>query len=57
MKVGIFGAGIAGLAVAWLLGENADVWVHEASGTIGGLARSFMTRSRSRHATGPMPGA
>ena len=41
MRVGIFGAGIAGLAVAWLLGENADVWVHEASGTIGGLARSF----------------
>jgi protoporphyrinogen oxidase len=41
MKVGILGAGIAGLAVAWLLGDGAEVWVHEASGAIGGLARSF----------------
>jgi len=41
MRVGIFGAGIAGLAVAWLLGDSADVCVHEASGEIGGLARSF----------------
>jgi UDP-galactopyranose mutase len=41
MRIGIFGAGIAGLAVAWLLGDSADVCVHEASGEIGGLARSF----------------
>jgi protoporphyrinogen oxidase len=41
MRVGVFGAGIAGLAVAWFLGDRAEVWVHEASGAIGGLARSF----------------
>jgi protoporphyrinogen oxidase len=41
MRVGILGAGIAGLAVAWFLGDGVDVWVHEASGVVGGLARSF----------------
>ena len=41
MRVGVFGAGIAGLAVAWFLGRDADVSVHEASDVVGGLARSF----------------
>jgi protoporphyrinogen oxidase len=41
MRVGILGAGIAGLAVAWFLAEHVDLTVHEASDLIGGLARSF----------------
>jgi protoporphyrinogen oxidase len=41
MKVGILGAGIAGLAVAWFLGDSADVALYEASNVAGGLARSF----------------
>jgi protoporphyrinogen oxidase len=41
MKVGVLGAGIAGLAVAWFLGDSADVHLHEASDVVGGLARSF----------------
>lgn len=41
MRVGILGAGVAGLAVAWFLGDSADVWLHEASDIVGGLARSF----------------
>ena len=41
MRVGILGAGIAGLAVAWFLRDGVDVSVHEASDVIGGLARSF----------------
>jgi protoporphyrinogen oxidase len=41
MRVGVLGAGIAGLAVAWFLRDGADVCVHEASGQVGGLARSF----------------
>jgi protoporphyrinogen oxidase len=41
MKVGILGGGIAGLAVAWFLGDSATYQVHEASDVVGGLARSF----------------
>jgi protoporphyrinogen oxidase len=41
MKIGILGGGIAGLAVAWFLGDCAEVWLHEASNVVGGLARSF----------------
>lgn len=41
MKIGILGGGVAGLAVAWFLGDAADVWLHEASSAVGGLARSF----------------
>jgi protoporphyrinogen oxidase len=41
MKVGIFGGGIAGLAVAWFLGDSASVHLYEASEVVGGLARSF----------------
>lgn len=41
MKIGILGGGIAGLAVAWFLGDTAEVWLHEASNAVGGLARSF----------------
>jgi protoporphyrinogen oxidase len=41
MNVGILGGGIAGLAVAWFLGDSASVYLHEASEVVGGLARSF----------------
>jgi protoporphyrinogen oxidase len=41
MRVGILGGGIAGLAVAWFLRADAELWVHEASSVVGGLARSF----------------
>ena len=41
MRVGIVGAGIAGLAAAWFLRDGGDVSIHEASDVVGGLARSF----------------
>jgi protoporphyrinogen oxidase len=41
MKIGILGGGIAGLAVAWSLGDRSDMWLHEAGEVVGGLARSF----------------
>jgi protoporphyrinogen oxidase len=41
MTIGILGAGIAGLAVAYFLGEWATYELHEASHVVGGLARSF----------------
>jgi protoporphyrinogen oxidase len=42
MKIGIFGAGIAGLGAAHFLREHfGDIQIHEASKVIGGLARSF----------------
>ncbi|MDT7602614.1 MAG: hypothetical protein QOF61_611 [Acidobacteriota bacterium] len=42
MKIGILGAGIAGLASAYFLRDSfPDLQVHEASLQVGGLARSF----------------
>lgn len=42
MKIGILGAGVAGLSSAYFLRkEFPDLEVHEASGQVGGLARSF----------------
>jgi protoporphyrinogen oxidase len=42
MKIGILGAGIAGLASAYFLRDSfPDIQVHEASHEVGGLARSF----------------
>ncbi|HEX8181586.1 MAG TPA: FAD-dependent oxidoreductase [Pyrinomonadaceae bacterium] len=42
MRIGILGAGVAGLSSAYFLrGEFPDLQVHEASGHVGGLARSF----------------
>jgi protoporphyrinogen oxidase len=42
LKIGILGAGIAGLSTAWFLRRHFDdVHVHEASQEVGGLARSF----------------
>lgn len=42
MKVGILGAGISGLACAWLLKQQQiEVTIFEALGYVGGLARSF----------------
>src|SRR5215469_7802117 len=42
MKIGILGAGAAGLSAAYFLRESLhEVSLHEASGEVGGLARSF----------------
>lgn len=42
MKVGVIGAGPAGLACAYNLSKaGIEVDVFEASGSVGGLARSF----------------
>jgi protoporphyrinogen oxidase len=42
MKIGILGAGVAGLSSAYFLrDEFPDLQVHEASRHVGGLARSF----------------
>src|SRR4051812_9518339 len=42
MKVAILGAGVAGLSTPYFLrGHGFDVTVWEASGSVGGLARSF----------------
>ncbi|MBA3322104.1 MAG: FAD-dependent oxidoreductase [Pyrinomonadaceae bacterium] len=42
MRIGILGAGVAGLSCAYFLRrEFPDLQVHEASGHVGGLARSF----------------
>jgi protoporphyrinogen oxidase len=42
LKIGILGAGVAGLSTAWFLRRHFDdVQVHEASHQVGGLARSF----------------
>jgi protoporphyrinogen oxidase len=42
MKIGILGAGVAGLASAYFLKDNfPDLQIHEASAEVGGLARSF----------------
>lgn len=41
MHIGIVGGGIAGLAVAYFLGDWADYELFEASNVTGGLARSF----------------
>lgn len=42
MKIGILGAGIAGLSCAYFLKDSPhDLQVHEASRQVGGLARSF----------------
>jgi protoporphyrinogen oxidase len=41
MTIGILGAGVAGLAVAYFLGEWAHYEIHEAGNAVGGLARSF----------------
>jgi protoporphyrinogen oxidase len=42
LKIGILGAGIAGLSTAWFLRHTShDVCIDEATHTVGGLARSF----------------
>jgi protoporphyrinogen oxidase len=42
MKIGILGAGIAGLSTAYFLRNTfEDIQIHEASEEVGGLARSF----------------
>jgi protoporphyrinogen oxidase len=42
MRIGILGAGIAGLSAGYFLRRNFDnIQIHEASDTVGGLARSF----------------
>jgi len=42
MKIGILGAGIAGLSTAYFLRNSfEDMQIHEASDVVGGLARSF----------------
>lgn len=42
MRIGILGAGAAGLATGFFLGGSGhDVQIHEATGDVGGLARSF----------------
>lgn len=42
MKVGVLGAGIAGLAAGWVLAQNnVDVTVFERQAFVGGMARSF----------------
>ncbi|MFN2482643.1 MAG: NAD(P)/FAD-dependent oxidoreductase [Pyrinomonadaceae bacterium] len=42
MKIGILGAGVAGLSSAYFLHRDfPDLEVHEASAQVGGLARSF----------------
>jgi protoporphyrinogen oxidase len=42
LKIGIIGAGIAGLSTAYFLrSEFNDISIHEAAGVTGGLARSF----------------
>jgi protoporphyrinogen oxidase len=42
MKIGILGAGVAGLSSAYFLRRDfPDLEVHEASDSVGGLARSF----------------
>ena len=42
MKIGILGAGIAGLSAAYYLKDHFDdLTVYEAAGRVGGLARSF----------------
>ncbi|MEV4252167.1 FAD-dependent oxidoreductase [Spirillospora sp. NPDC049652] len=48
MRVGIAGAGIAGLAVAWLLGEEAETVILESRDEIGGNARSVPVRLNGR---------
>ncbi|WP_018656861.1 FAD-dependent oxidoreductase [Actinomadura flavalba] len=44
MRVGIAGGGIAGLTVAWLLGEEHECVLLEARSRVGGSARSFPVR-------------
>jgi predicted NAD/FAD-binding protein len=41
MRVGIVGGGMAGLVVAWLIGEHHEVTVFERERRAGGHARSF----------------
>jgi protoporphyrinogen oxidase len=42
LKIGIIGAGVAGLAAAWdLVRAGHDVTVYEGSETVGGLAAGF----------------
>lgn len=42
MRIGILGAGIAGLSAAYFLREQVeDIQIHEACDYVGGLARSF----------------
>jgi protoporphyrinogen oxidase len=42
MRIGILGAGIAGLSAAYFLRRDFDnIQIHEASNMVGGLARSF----------------
>lgn len=42
MRIGILGAGIAGLSAGYFLRDKVeDLQIHEASGHVGGLARSF----------------
>jgi protoporphyrinogen oxidase len=42
MRIGILGAGIAGLSAGYFLRNSLeDIQIHEASGVVGGLARSF----------------
>lgn len=42
MKIGILGAGIAGLSAGYFLrGQMVEMQIHEASDMVGGLARSF----------------
>ncbi|TDB71111.1 FAD-dependent oxidoreductase [Actinomadura sp. KC216] len=44
MRVGVVGAGVAGLTAAWLLDDAHDVTVFEARSRIGGNARSITVR-------------
>lgn len=43
MRIGILGAGIAGLSAGYFLRQSfEDIHIHEASDAVGGLARSFL---------------
>ena len=49
MKIAVVGAGISGLATAYLLSSEHEVWVYEASDYVGGLVHTVPVSIDNKH--------